>query len=235
MDLTFYLLEHLKNHHRTDISDFGFFSLAHTGAAITSGQSILPPAKEIIFTRDRDLRNRDLVTYLAQQKNISEFEAELELKKFTNKYNSKYDAGENFELGGIGSFHSDGGKLTFKGVRISDPEPDFYGLEEIKLKEIHSSSPENATPQAEETESDYRFRKSILWIFLVAIPVIGLLVLGIRYPDFIFGKKSELTVKNSTHRIEKKAADSAVQQKPQVDSLASDSLKIHTSSSIPKK
>lgn len=235
MDLTFYLLEHLKKHGRTEISGFGVFSLANTGAAISNGQSILPPAKEITFAPDREIRNRDFIRDLAREQHISEFDAELELKKFTNRYNSKIDAGENFEIEKIGAFQFEEGNLIFKGMRISGPEPDFYGLEEIRLSEIHSASPETRPAEATESGSDYRFRKSILLIFLVAVPVAGIIFLGIRYPEMIFGKKSRLTVNNSTHRIEKKPAADSVRQKAVADTLVSDSVRRPSPASLQSK
>jgi hypothetical protein len=75
-------------------------------------------------------------------------------------------------------------------------------LEEISLKEIKENK---VISEKKDTEDDYVFNKSILWIFLFIIPVGAIVFLAINYQDKIFGKKSfDISVKTSTHRIVEK-------------------------------
>ena len=92
MNLPLHILNFLKTNHKTEISGFGTFSLKNSGATISSEQSILPPAKEIVFVANYENRNRAFIQYVSQQENLPEFDTELELKKHTNQWKSKLEA-----------------------------------------------------------------------------------------------------------------------------------------------
>ena len=230
MNLPFHILNFLKTNRKTEISGFGTFSLKNSGATISSEQSILPPAKEIVFVADYENRDRTFIQHISQQENLGEFDVELELKKHTNQWKNKLEANQEFEIETIGTFRNIENELHFKGKRIDELAPDFYGLEEIKIPEIKNKvSQKENRKTASETENSYKFNKSILWIFLVAIPVAGILYFGIANPELLFGKKSNLYTTNSTHRIEpKKQINDSLKQAAIQDSLKKDSLKIKT-------
>ena len=116
--------------------------------------------------------------------------------------------------------------MHFKGNRLQSDHPDFYGLEEIKISDIHN----NESPKTAPTNSgkDYRFNKSILWIFLIIIPVLGILYVAYTQQELLFGQKSfdkaTPSVQTRTHRIEK---DTAKARKI-IPPVTSDSLKKDT-------
>ena len=73
-------------------------------------------------------------------------------------------------------------------------------------------------------------QKSILWIFLVVVPLVVLVYLGVAYQDLILGESSF----ENTHRIEKKDKSTILNKDTlQQDSVVSDSMNI-TSNDIKK-
>jgi hypothetical protein len=125
--------------------------------------------------------------------------------------------------------------LSFFGKRLSSDHPDFYGLEEIRFSDISDGE---RLMETSSKEKDYKFSKSILWIFLVAVPVAGIVYLAITQQELLFGKKSfdSLSVQTKTKRIEKtvpvkvdsaqlKISDSIRKAGLKADSLKIDSLK----------
>ena len=107
-------------------------------------------------------------------------------------------------------------KILLQNEKDFTKNPQFFGLEEIKLEEINTSKSDSVA--SEDSDNQFVFNYSILWIFLFILPVGALLYLALTYPDKIFGKKSfDMSVKTSTHRIEKNATiDSS---KVKIDSL----------------
>ena len=100
----------------------------------------------------------------------------------------------------MGEFSEENGSLKLLNKSNFVHNSNFFGLEEISLKEIKENK---VTADKKDSEDDYVFSKSILWAFLFIIPVGGILFLAIMYQDKIFGKKSfDMTIKTSTHRIE---------------------------------
>ena len=224
MNLSFYILDYLKTNTKTNVSGLGIFNLKNTSAEISKDQSILPPAKEIVFISDYETRDDGFILFLSKKENISEFEAELELKKFTNYCKNKLDKHEELELSELGIFRNVGDDVVFKGKKIDDLTPDFYGLEEIKFSEIKNRDSQVSVSNEVE-EGNYQFNKSILWAFLVIIPIAGIAILAFTKKEMLFGNNSDLNVKTATHRIEKNKTpiDSLSQLKK--DSLKGDSLK----------
>lgn len=215
MNLSFHLLQFLKKNGTAIIPGFGVFELKNTVAAISENDKILPPSKKIIFHQDFSVSNPDFVTYLSHSENISEFEAELQLKTLTNRWKSSLETDQDLELEKIGTFHVFENKIQLEGEKIQEQIPDFYGLEEIKLSDLHS------VQTAETKEVAYQFNNSILWLFLILIPILGLCYLGFTNQELLFGKKSDLSIKNSTHRIETPKKPTVVKPAIEKDSTTS--------------
>lgn len=228
MNIAAYLSGFLKSHYQVKVPGFGTFSLQNAGASLSEDGKILPPSQQISFEPDFETRDSEFVWYIAEQAGISEFEAELELKKLTNHWKNKLEADQEVDIPGVGKFWNEDSGIQFKGERLESSSPDFYGLEEISLSEIRQSSnaPQPAFQEAE-TEGEYQFNNSILWIFLVGIPVLGLLFLGLTKQELIFGKKSfdEVSIKTSTKRIKKDSVKVDSAEIKHQDSLKQDSLK----------
>lgn len=229
MNISAYILDYLKQFGTVTVPKFGVFSLENSKAVINSDNgSILPPSSKIAFHSDYQVSSDDLVDFISNKKSISKEAAENELQIQTDFWKKKLQAEHTLEIQNFGTIFLEDGELHFKGNRLESDHPDFYGLEEIRFSDINEGdsfeSPINA-------EKDYKFNKSILWIFLFIIPVLGILYLGYIQQELIFGKKSfdDVSVQTKTKRIEKKMPvkiDSAqIKRADSVKAFKADSLK----------
>ncbi|MGD1320731.1 hypothetical protein [Chryseobacterium sp. 2R14A] len=236
MNISAYILEYLKQFGTVVVPQFGVFSLENSKAVINSENgSILPPSSKIAFHSDYQVTSDDLVNFISTQKSVSKNSAESELQVQTDFWKKKLQADQVLEINNLGTIYIEDGHLTFKGNRLESDHPDFYGLEEIRFSDIKNN--ESTIPTVDR-EKDYKFNKSILWIFLFIIPVLGILYFGYTQQELIFGKKSfdSVSVQTTTKRIEKpvpvkmdsaqmKIADSIKQIQLKKDSLIHDSIK----------
>ncbi len=234
MNISAYILDCLKQFGKVAVPKFGVFSLENSKAVINSENgSILPPSTKIAFHSDYQVVSDDLVQFIISQEAVSKEAAESELQIQTDFWKKKLQAEQILEILNLGTVFIEDGELHFKGKRLESDHPDFYGLEEIHFSDIHKGevfeTPKNL-------EKDYKFNKSILWIFLFVVPVLGLLYLAYSQQELIFGKKSfdDVSVQTKTKRIEKKIpvkVDSAQIKKAdsvnafKTDSLQKDSIK----------
>lgn len=228
MNIPQHILAFLKMYHKAEISGFGTFSLKNTTAAISEDGKILPPAQQVDFEADFEIINKEFSKYLSKAENISENDVEGALLQTTEHWKNKLKANQQVEIPEIGTISNSENGLQFSGERLEDVSPDFYGLEEISLAEIKESKSESPiTDSSEPNASDYQFNKSILWIFLVFVPFLGLLYFGITQQELLFGKKSfnEVSIKTSTRRIVKDSAKIDSSKINKKDSLQNDSLK----------
>lgn len=234
MNISAYILDYLKQFGTVTVPKFGVFSLENSKAVINSENgSILPPSTKIAFRSDYQVLSDGLVQFISSQKAISKEAAENELQIQTDFWKKKLQSEKILEIQNLGTIFIEDGQLHFKGNRLESDFPDFYGLEEIHFSDINNGEP---SKDIENTEKDYQFNKSILWIFLFIVPVLGMLYLAYTQQELIFGKKSfdDVSVQTKTKRIEKKTPvkiDSAQIKKAdsvkafKLDSLKKDSIK----------
>ena len=236
MNISAYILEYLKKHGSVTVAGFGVFYLENSKAKLDpENGSILPPSSQIAFKVDYLAESDDLISYIASQKGIAFEAAKNELQIQTDFWKKKLQADHTLEIQNIGRIDQGDNGLAFFGKRLTSDHPNFYGLEEIRFSDISDGE---KLIEASTKEKDYKFSKSILWIFLVAIPVAGLIYLGIAQKELLFGNKSfdSLSAQTKTKRIEKtvpvqmdsaqiKIADSLKRAVFKADSLKTDSLK----------
>jgi nucleoid DNA-binding protein len=233
MDFSQLLLEFLKKTGNVSVPSFGEFYLKKTNAFLAQdGQNILPPGKEVAFRNDVAGNGEAFINFFSSEKNISHLEAEIEIKKQVNFWNSKLAKEGKFTIENIGSFFQEGGKITFKGEKTEGVSADFYGLEKINISEIKNKK---STLNNKDEKNSYPFSKSVYWVIPLVIGVLALTYFGITQPDEIFGRKSfkdDLKVKP----VAKIKKDSLVKDSTAInsklDSLKTDSLQ---SSMITKK
>ncbi|AZA81082.1 hypothetical protein C1637_00415 [Chryseobacterium lactis] len=226
MNISAYILEYLKQYGTATVPGFGVFSLKNSKAIINSENgSILPPASQIEFTIDYEVQADELAAFIAAQKQMSLEASRSDLKIQTDFWKKKLQAEQILEVQNLGTIFIEEGHTHFKGKRVEAGRPDFYGLEEIRFSDINNG--EKVKP-AENREKDYKFNKSILWIFLLIIPVLGILYFVFTQQELLFGKKTfnKVSVQTSTHRIVKDTINVMVHapKTPVSDSLKKDSL-----------
>ncbi|NIF07727.1 hypothetical protein F3J23_20070 [Chryseobacterium sp. Tr-659] len=226
MNISAYILEYLKQFGTATVPAFGVFSLKNSKAIINSDNgSILPPASQIEFTIDYEVKDEDLTAFIAGQKQMSLEASRSDLKIQTDFWKKKLQAEQVLEIQNLGTIFIEEGHTHFKGKRIEAGRPDFYGLEEIRFSDINNGEKVDASINR---EKDFKFKKTILWVFLLLIPVLGILYLAFTQQELLFGKKSfdKVSVQTSTHRIVKDTIKVMVHapEKPVSDSLKKDSI-----------
>jgi nucleoid DNA-binding protein len=223
MNISAYILEYLKQFGSVTVPGFGVFSLENSKAIINSENgSILPPAGQIAFTADYDVQSDELATFISAQKQMSLEASKSDLKIQTDFWKKKLQADQVLEIQSLGTVSIVNNEAQFKGKRMETDHPDYYGLEEIRFSDI--SSKENKII-AEKTGKDYQFNKSVLWIFLFIIPVLGILYFAFTQQEGLFGKKSfgNIPVQPKAHKVVKDTIKLQVHTPQNSDSLKKDS------------
>ncbi|WP_415329355.1 hypothetical protein [Chryseobacterium sp. MMS23-Vi53] len=226
MNISAYILDYLKQFGTVTVPGFGVFSLENSKAIINSENgSILPPASKIVYTPDYQIKSDDLAAFIGGQKQMSLEASKTDLQIQTDFWKKKLQADQTLEIQGLGVLFIEDGETHFKGNRLESDHPDFYGLEEIKISDINNKDVKIGN--VVNSEKDYKFNKSILWAFLVVIPVLGIIYVGYSQQELLFGKKSfdktNISIQTKTHRIEKDTVKIQTHTMPVADSLKKDS------------
>lgn len=227
MNISAYILEYLKQFGTVTVPGFGVFSLENSKAIINSENgSILPPASKIVYTPDYEVKSDELAAFIASQKQMPLEASKTDLQIQTDFWKKKLQADQILEIQGLGTIFIEDGETHFKGNRLQSDHPDFYGLEEIKISDINNKNLKQNVPV--NSEKDYTFNKSILWAFLIVIPVLGILYVAYTQQELLFGKKSfdktNISVQTKTHRIGKDTVKVHPYTPPVADSLKKDSV-----------
>lgn len=237
MNTSAYILEYLKQFGKVTVPGFGIFSLENSKAIINSENgSILPPASTIVYRPDYEVKSDDLASFIGGQKQMTLEASRTDLQIQTDFWKKKLQAEQTLELQGMGTIYIEDGETHFKGNRLQSDHPDFYGLEEIKLSDINSKDLKTAV--SVKAEKSYRFSKSILWAFLIIIPVAGILYVAYTQQEILFGEKSfnkaDIPVQAKNHRIEKDTIKVQVHTPVRADSLKKDSIQKQVRADVEK-
>ncbi|MFT3918019.1 hypothetical protein [Cloacibacterium sp.] len=224
MNLGQYLFGYLQEKGSADLPGFGIFSIQKKSATLDEAEAkLLPPSFEVTFVKNSEVFNSDFSKYIAEKTGENLFIVQTEIKETIQSWNQQLQDKKTVSVEAIGDFFEENGEIKLISKNQITENPAFFGLEEISLKEIKENK---VISEKKDTEDDYVFNKSILWIFLFIIPVGAIVFLAINYQDKIFGKKSfDISVKTSTHRIVEKP----VLKK---DTVKADSAKIQKKDSL---
>ncbi len=224
MNLGQYLFGYLQEKGSADLPGFGIFSIQKKSATLDEAEAkLLPPSFEVTFVKNSEVFNSDFSKYIAEKTGENLFIVQTEIKETIQSWNQQLQDKKTVSVDAIGDFFEENGEIKLISKNQITENPTFFGLEEISLKEIKENK---VISEKKDTEDDYVFNKSILWIFLFIIPVGAIVFLAINYQDKIFGKKSfDISVETSTHRIVEKP----VLKK---DTVKADSAKIQKKDSL---
>ena len=224
MNLGQYLFGYLQEKGSAELPGFGIFSIQKKSATLDEAEAkLLPPSFEVTFVKNSEVFNSDFSKYIAEKTGENLFIVQTEIKETVQSWNQQLQDKKPVSVDAIGDFFEENGEIKLISKNQITENPTFFGLEEISLKEIKENK---VISEKKDTEDDYVFNKSILWIFLFIIPVGAIVFLAINYQDKIFGKKSfDISVETSTHRIVEKP----VLKK---DTVKADSAKIQKKDSL---
>jgi nucleoid DNA-binding protein len=224
MNLGQYLFGYLQEKGSAELPGFGIFSIQKKSATLDEAEAkLLPPSFEVTFVKNSEVFNSDFSKYIAEKTGENLFIVQTEIKETIQSWNQQLQDKKTVSVDAIGDFFEENGEIKLISKNQITENPTFFGLEEISLKEIKENK---VISEKKDTEDDYVFNKSILWIFLFIIPVGAIVFLAINYQDKIFGKKSfDISVETSTHRIVEKP----VLKK---DTVKADSAKIQKKDSL---
>ena len=214
MDLTFYIYSFLREQNTlVNIPKFGVFYLEKKHAIVDESTfQILPPSEMVSFEKKEVLGNIDLIDFISQRVGESFEYVQNEVTKEVEKWNRELALNKKLILPKLGEMVlSENGEWFFIPEK-NESSQDYFGLEAIKLDKIKRGEIENCFLQ-----------KSILWIFLVVVPLVVLVYLSVVYQDLILGESSF----ENTYRIEKKDKSTILNKDTlQRDSVVSDSMNI---------
>lgn len=211
MNLAAHILQVLRQKGTAEVPNLGVFFIQKKNAVVENNK-LLPPGFEITFSYQPEFVSDKLsrIAGISQDeivKQVGEWKAHLKQHGVLHE-------------DGLGEFKQSENRIDFLGESIPE-SPDYFGLEAITIPQ--------GNPPVEDlkTAGAYRYNNSILWVFLLIIPVLALIYLGISRQDFVFGKKSLTPVTTSTHRIEEDSVKQEMLKKLQflADSIRTDSLK----------
>ena len=227
MNLGQHIFNYLQQNGRVELPGFGIFTVEKKSAHLDESSSVLlPPVQEIKFQRNTLVFNSDLSKYVAEATDENLFVIQTKMKEEVLFWHDLLEKNNNLTIEELGEFVSENGEIQLLSKNDFTQSPSYFGLEKIDLKEIEKPKSTEHSYEKEDSDNQYVFSKSILWTFLLIIPVGAILYLSINYKDKIFGKKSfNLSVKTSTHRIEKDTLN-------RKNSLNKDSVKVKTTDSI---
>lgn len=186
-----YILDYLLAYQRVEVAGFGVFILVNTSAKMNEDNNLLPPAKKVSFEFDETTEDNGLAKFISQNSDCDTDSALKYIKQNTEEWLVKVKNHLPLRLDQIGTFTHFEDKLNFSGERIESAIPDFFGLEKINIEaKYHEKNKENNF-----------WNRMILWLFLMIIPLVGLLIVGLWKKDFILDKIQH-GIQQGTERIE---------------------------------
>lgn len=212
MELNDYILKILKNESRAEVPAFGVFTLEKTHADVDSAASqILPPGYQVHFQYLPDTENAAFTSGFAEFTSVPVSKAASDTENKVHLWRNTLESGQQVHLEQLGLLRLEDGIAHFEGERIAASDPQFFGLEEINLRN---------TAVFADVPFFTKWSERVLWLFLVILPLAGLGILALY---FAAGSATQPQVVRGTHRIED---TSGTMKKDSVQTLPADSLNI---------
>jgi nucleoid DNA-binding protein len=185
VELAIYLKNILYNSDNVIIPGFGRMLTKYKPAEINSSDnSIVPPSKYVIFEASPMISDGVLAKYIAQQKMISEQEAERYITDEVKSMNQKLDSGETIMLEGIGYLSKEQGNIRFEREQDANFFTDSFGLSKIDYKKVELKH----TPQHNSEFTPVKRKINyLLWAMILSVMFIigGAIVVYLFYPDLV--------------------------------------------------
>ncbi|MDO4763112.1 MAG: hypothetical protein Q4A00_01855 [Flavobacteriaceae bacterium] len=171
MNLASYIYSFLHEQKNTVVvSDFGIFSIEKTHAKVDEqAAKILPPRESLSFKRVEKISDTELADFIAKKigKNLSEVQNDIDNR--VKHWLQILNIHQKLNLDGLGEISIENNEWAFT-PSIHSQSIDYFGLEEINLKEI--GNPRKG------------YNKAFFWAFIIAL-IFGGVSLAFYYRDWI--------------------------------------------------
>lgn len=172
MNLASYIYSFLQEQKSSVVvPDFGVFSIEKTHAKVDEqAAKILPPREVLSFKRVEKISDTELAEFIAQKTGKSLTEVQNEIDTRVKHWLQILHIHQKLTLDGLGELNTENNEWIFT-PSIHSQSIDYFGLEEISLKEI--GNPRKG------------YNKTFFWIFIIALIFGGLGFLAFYYQDWI--------------------------------------------------
>lgn len=224
MNLGLHIFNYLQENGRVELPGFGIFTAEKKSAQLDETSAVLsPPVQEIKFQKNFLVFNSDLSKYMAELADENLFVVQTQIKEVVLLWQEELQKNKRLHIEELGDFVQENQEILLISKDNFITNPSYFGLEKIDLNAIVNS----AEQEFQDSDNQYVFSQSILWTFLLIIPVGGIIYLAMNYQDQIFGKKSfEQKVTNTALNQSKQPLKSQVKAKDSLITPMRDSLKV---------
>jgi nucleoid DNA-binding protein len=183
VELANYLKLLLYNHDSVHIPGLGTMSTRYKHAEInTSEKTMSPPSKFLVFDTNNQKEDHLLINYISNEKQLTDLQATLELKKVIDDLLKRLNLGETVLLEGIGYFSKEEGKIRFEKEQDANFLTESFGLTKIDFEPVEFEY----TPYIPEILPKPRKRYTGLIISLILFVLAGSgIVFYLNCPDLI--------------------------------------------------
>lgn len=222
MNFEYLLYQYLLKHKKAEVPEFGVFEFTRESAKIDAANSVIIPPKESVTFEYHPYGYDDrFARYISEETSNDLSIVQTNLKKEIDNWLQKLQAEKILVLENLGQFQLDNDN---KIIKTADNNEDVFGFEEVDLQHLKNLKSRN------NFTAEYSFQKSVIWTF-VSVIVIGFTALFLfGDQEIIFGKSSQIPVKQITRKPQAKETKTIIKQ----DSVKTDSIKPPTNAKIQK-
>jgi nucleoid DNA-binding protein len=137
MNLGLHIFNLLQEKGKVELPGMGVFTLHKKSAQLDQATAtLLPPAQEIYFQKNNLVFNSDLSKYIAGKTGENLFEVQTQLKEEVLAWQEELGQNKHLHIDELGDFSENQGEIAFFSGSEFAQNPNYFGLEEISLKEI---------------------------------------------------------------------------------------------------
>lgn len=186
MNLEVHIYQLLQEKEAVELPGFGVFTLQKKTAQLDPESSkLMPPTQEVSFQKQESVNGADLSRYIAAKTLQNLFQVQTEIQEQVALWKQELELSQEITLTGLGNLKVQNEEWILVSPKDLTQTIGFFGLEELHLEPLL-----NSRAQDFQSDNQYVFGQSILWTFLLILPLGGILFFALSDPQVIFGKKS---------------------------------------------
>lgn len=129
MNITEYIVAHLKQGHNVELPGIGTFAVRHIDVHYDSASGTLFPAQQTLTFEPRNNGDNSIVQYIADQECISMATAQQMFKNYLDALREKLDVEHRHTFNGIGTITKDGSMCSFE----ADPQQSLTTDDKLRV------------------------------------------------------------------------------------------------------